>query len=445
MNPRGLLVAAGLLAASGLVATTFVGRTAPPESVVAMGDGIHRVDSPDRPLGVDSTDGSSTPTAPTPGAGATVSTRGSGSPRTARPAGSTATTTTTGRAGGPSSPPPAVVAPPAPDGRHTTYWGQVLDEGGRPVEGVCVRILRVLPIQAPTMARTDANGRYVATVEDDGTFESMTYTVAADVCPGQKLDLLPAVGPQGPDHLPLRSRAGELIRTDLAMPLAPTTIDVSVVDPAGRPVRGICVGWWDTRLEVAKRAPVDDRGHAQIDRPGTRSLTVHVLGVCDRYLGWSASTSYGIWDVPGGASSIRQVAPWSSGDSVTAPLGGSTWNIRFDLLALSTEAGEPNPSCVGAFDRSRWISMASSPYPGTPFMGGPTIGGWINSSLSRGGTIAVWGLSGSGDVVELGCARAGTSISLPAGHAVINIQVIPDGDVAQVGALEWSTTSGVPS
>jgi hypothetical protein len=333
---------------------------------------------------------------------------------------------------------PALTPPSAPDDGHITFWGRVVDELGRPVQGACVRTHQPLPFPlAADVVTTKADGTYVLTIAHP--YETpLPYSIGVGSCPGNQLDLF---GASEPEQNPRPQRdGGELLRVDFTMSIAPTVVDVEVVDPAGRPLLGACIGWYDAWANSSKQATIDREGRAQILRPGSMGTAIHVSGACNPGVGFGGqgTATYVQAQFKGGHNSVRIVVPWSSGDSVEQPLVLGAGSASFDLSALSSRAGEPNPSCVGGYSRSRWFQVDSWTVPGTSSYVGPIRGGRFSTSMSRGGSFAIWGLDSAGRIVELGCAPAGTSIGLPAGpYFSVLIQAIPNGDVSQVGQFEW--------
>lgn len=425
LRPRVLFAACVALVVIALVAVAAGSSDGPPPLSVATGD-----DTSDRTVerSERAEAGSTAVTSDAPSDEGPTTTVGSGARRRS-------TTTTSG--GRSSAAPPEVTAPPAPDDDRITFWGQVLDELGRPVQGACARLFVSMRFAPPIEARTKADGTYRITYDlvDDAPVQ---YMVGVGSCPGERLDVLDVGMSPGVDGMP-QARGGEVRRTDFTMELAPTTVDVDVVDPAGRPILGVCVGWYDAWEQVAKRAAVDDRGHVRIDRPGVRSTALHVLGVCDSLNAVYGSAVTRQVQLTGGPNSVRFTVPWSAGDEMAQALDLG-WSGRFDVISLSTQPDELDPSCVGSFRRSRWFLMNSGPFPGmtTGQLGGPIAGGRIATALQGGGTFVLWGLDGAGELTEVACVPAGTTISLPARvHGALLIQVIPGGDRAALGSYEW--------
>lgn len=434
---RALAACCALVLAAGTVA--LVASPEEPRFEVAT-DGSARAAGADRSTG--SVDGAD----PEPGGSSTTqpgasTTAGSSSGRRSSRVGTTATApspTSTTALGRPQPTAAALVAPPAPGASHATLWGQVTDVTGRALGGVCVSLSMPFRFQPATVLRTAADGTYRATEPIPPESSALLYGLHVDACPDDPRDVIAAGVNQDAEYNPLRVVGGEVRRTDFALELAPTLVDLTVVDPAGRPVQGVCVSWYDDAIRDTHHVAVDDRGRAQIVPPRVRDLQFMVDGVCDRYLGYNASFSYQRFTLPPGRSSIRYVVPWSNGDDMHAPLFSGSALHRFDLLSLSVQAGEPDPSCIGAFTRSRWFQVDSFTMPGTAWTSGPIIGGFVTSNLERGGTLALWGLDETGRLVEVGCARAGTPIAIPTGRfPSVRVQVIPDGEVAGIGEFQW--------
>ena len=437
LRPRVLLAACAALVVVALIAVAAGSTDGPSPLSVSAGEGAGGPSvARSTPTSTDSTEVTSGEPSSTD---ETMTTTG----RTGSSRRSTTTTTSRRSADAPTSttaaPSARLTAPPAPDGDHITFWGQVRDEMGRPVKGACVTLFLTFRFAPPLVVRTKADGTYLLTVEHLDDNPAM-YSMHVDSCPDDRLDLLGASVMAGPDGPGRQARGGEVPRTDFTMPLAPTTVDVDVVDPWGRPILGVCIGWYDSFEEVSKRALVDDRGRARIDRPGSRSTAIHLLGPCDGKVSYGASVMYVQAQLKGGPNTIRMTVPWSSGDDVDRAVDLGGWSTSFNLVSLSTEPGELDPSCVGSFTRSRWFRMYSAPFPGvgTAQQGGPIAGGRLATKLQLGGTFVIWGVDGAGTVKEVACAPAGTTIKLPVGvYSVIAIQVIPSGDLAQVGSFEW--------
>jgi hypothetical protein len=210
---------------------------------------------------------------------------------------------------------------------------------------------------------------------------------------------------------------------------AATSVDVAFVDPVGRPVTGICARVFLNLSGQTDSQPVGADGHLRVGRPESLSLFVVVDGVCGAHVEhWSASRH--TFDLHRGANQVTFVVPWSAGDVVTEPVLMHGTEATYDLLAVSTQPNELDPSCIGSFGASRWFSMSSYPN-GVDW--GPVNGGVIKTTLSQGGTVAIWGYDGS-RVVEIGCARAGQAVVVPPDlYPQIAVQVIPDPGPAQTG------------
>jgi hypothetical protein len=278
--------------------------------------------------------------------------------RSAAGAGSGGTTTTTAPTA-PTTTLPALAPPPAPAEGHAQFWGRVVDEAGQPVRGACVSMLPVMPPGSPmVVVQSKADGSYLIDVEvpwDDG----IPFSVGARMCPGDERYLLTAIADK-PATEPRVAKPGSSHRTEMWMPFGATTVDVTFVDPNGRPVLGLC-GNTDTGTE---RWVADERGHIRIERPPYRNLHVAVQGACDDAVGvWDAAYSYGWDDFPltGGANSVTYVVPWQSGDrageAVTindSPGDGSTCSrCRPSRGSPTRRASAPSPGAGGSTCPSR--------------------------------------------------------------------------------------------
>lgn len=434
-----LVVGAALIC--GALAWSVAAQDRPPLAVRSSGG--------DRPSAESEAEGSddlaqaptTSTTTPAPDDGTTSTTVRSRRSRTETTSATGRTTSTTAGTSGSTrapnrtattSPPPPkeLTPPPKPKATDAQFWGQVLDEAGRPIEDICVTYTPMFGL-TPAVDRTDADGRY--RIDVDLPYEmGMMYSLAVAPCPDHPMDVLPGGTARTTEGIPI-AEAGRSYRADATMLAAPTTVDLALVDPAGRPVLGVCLRVLRTPAEEFQAHAVDDRGHVVIDRPGSRYLSVAIDGVCGQYLGYAASYSVLNADLHGGPNSARLVVPWSTGDDTSTAVV-MNMQSRFDLFAVSTQSDEPNPSCVGAFSRSRWFRVTPhEKWPGATWS--PRQGGAVGVTLPLGGWFATWGLE-DGRLVEIGCTAAGQSLSIPAGRFdAVAVQVIPKGDVAQVGTF----------